>query len=73
LRASCLAESVTLTAVMTRAGERPVLVLGCRRYDDGHWGAHAWVVVNEEVLEPIVAGVHAELARLSFDGGWEPT
>jgi hypothetical protein len=49
------------------------VVLGCRQYDDGRWGAHAWVIVDGEVLEPVPSGPHAELARLDAAGGWVPT
>ena len=73
LRAACLPQSVALTAVLTGAGDPPTLVLGCRQYGDGHWGAHAWVVVGGEVLEPVPSGPHAELARLDAASGWVPT
>ena len=73
LRAPCLPQSVALTALLARAGQRPALVLGCRRYDDGNWGAHAWVVVDGQVLEPVAAEAHTELARLDSAHRWVPT
>jgi hypothetical protein len=73
LGAKCLVQSVALTAVLQRAGQEPTLVLGCRQYDDRHWGAHAWVVVGGEVFEPVVGGPHQELARLEAGNGWVPT
>jgi hypothetical protein len=64
---------VALAAVLERRGHAPTLVLGCRQYEDRHWGAHAWVVVDGEVLEPVAGGPHQELARLDAVNGWVPT
>jgi hypothetical protein len=73
LRAACLAQSVALTALLERGGQAPVLVLGCRRYEDRHWGAHAWVVSDGAILEPVPAGEHSELAQLDAAHAWIPT
>jgi hypothetical protein len=67
-----LAQSVALTAVLEHGQQHPTLVLGCR-HEDGTWSAHAWVEVGNEVLEPVRAGPHAELARLDGTTGWVPT
>jgi hypothetical protein len=72
-RAACLAQSVALTALLERGGAAPVLVLGCRRYEDRRWGAHAWVVLEGTVWEPVPAGAHEELAQLSAADAWIPT
>jgi transglutaminase superfamily protein len=72
LRATCLTQSIALAAVLERVDRPATLVLGCRQYDDGYWGAHAWVVVGDEILEPVPSGPHAELARLHAAGGWVP-
>jgi len=72
VRANCLPQSIALTVALTRAGLDPELVLGCRRYDDKNWGAHAWVRVNEVVLDPIPSGAHQALARLDAGTGWNP-
>jgi len=71
LRATCLAQSMALTTLLERDGQHPSLVLGCRRYGDNAWGAHAWVEVGTAVFEPVQAASHIELARLSAAGGWE--
>ncbi len=71
-QATCLAQSVALAALFERGGEDATLVLGCRRYEDRHWGAHAWVVVAGEVWEPVVAGAHEDLAELSAAHTWIP-
>lgn len=73
LRANCLAQSIALTVAQHRAAKRPALILGCRRYDDGRWGAHAWVVVDSEVLDALPSGAHEPLAQLSADTLWVPT
>jgi hypothetical protein len=70
--AKCLEQSVALTVALGRAGYEPTLVLGCRRYDDGNWGAHAWVRVEAAVLNPIPSGAHEALARLDAGTGWTP-
>ena len=73
LGAACLAQSVALTALLARSGGKPVLVLGCRRYEDRHWGAHAWVVSDGAVFEPVPADKHDELAQLDAAHAWTPT
>jgi hypothetical protein len=70
--ATCLAQSVALAAVLERGQQHPTLVLGCRQYEDRRWGAHAWVIVGGEVLDPVPGGPHAELARLEATSGWVP-
>ena len=72
LRARCLAQSVALVVVLQRAGRDAIVVLGCRRYEDRRWGSHAWVVCGGEILEPVMGGDHAELARYSAAQGWVP-
>ena len=72
LGAPCLAQSVALTAALSRARQTPSLVLGCRRYDDGRWGAHAWVDVDGVTFDAIPSGEHQPLARLAADTGWIP-
>jgi hypothetical protein len=73
VRAQCLSQSVALTIALKRAGYEPTLVLGCRRYEGGTWGAHAWVrLSDEEVLDPIPSGVHQALARLDAGTGYVP-
>jgi hypothetical protein len=71
-QATCLAQSIALAALFERAGEEASLVLGCRLYEDRHWGAHAWVVVNGTVWEPVPAGAHEELAELDAAHAWIP-
>jgi hypothetical protein len=68
---ACLAQSVALTAVLEHSEQHPTLVLGCRP-DDGTWTAHAWVVVNGQVLEPVRGEPHTALARLDRSTGWVP-
>jgi hypothetical protein len=70
--ANCLAQSVALAVALEAMGHRPLLVLGCRRYDDGQWGAHAWVLVGEDVLDPRPSGPHMQLAQLEAATGWVP-
>ena len=72
-KATCLPQSVALVALLARDGVDPVLVLGCRRYEDRTWGAHAWVELGEKVLEPVPAGAHEELAVLQRSKAWIPT
>ena len=69
--ADCLPQSVALTALLRRQGAEPVLVLGCRRVGPREWGAHAWVELDGERLEPLVAPDHTELARLTPAADWE--
>lgn len=70
--APCLPQAVALTALLARHGETPALILGCRRYPDGRWGAHAWVECAGDVLDPVPSGAHAALARCDARGGWVP-
>jgi hypothetical protein len=70
--AACLAQSIALTALLERGGAEAMLVLGCRRYEDRHWGAHAWVISEGTVLEPVPAGAHIELAQLEATNAWIP-
>jgi hypothetical protein len=72
-RAACLAQSIALVAMLERDGRDTVLVLGCRRYADRQWGAHAWVEAEGKVLEPVAAGAHEELAQLDAAHAWIPT
>ena len=71
-RANCLAQSVALTVALQGAKKSPVLILGCRRYENRSWGAHAWVLVESEVLDALPSGAHEPLARLSADTQWIP-
>jgi Transglutaminase-like superfamily len=73
VRANCLAQSVALTVAFARAGQQPQLVLGCRRYADGNWGAHAWVLLGPDVLDPLPSGPHAALATLEGRTHWVPS
>jgi len=68
----CLAQSVALTAVLARANLDPTLALGCRPQGEDPWTAHAWVIVDGEVLEPVAGLPHAELARLDGARDWVP-
>jgi hypothetical protein len=68
---TCLAQSVVLTALLIRTGADPEVVLGCRRYQDGHWGAHAWVELDGRLLEPVRADEHTELTRCRASAGWK--
>jgi len=61
-----------LAALLEHGGQHPTVVLGCRP-DGTTWSAHAWVIVGEELLEPVRGGPHAELARLSAATAWVPT
>jgi hypothetical protein len=71
-KATCLPQSIALAALLTKAGKAPELVLGCRRYEDRHWGAHAWLIADGVVLEPVPAGQHIELAQMSAENNWLP-
>jgi hypothetical protein len=64
---------VALTAVLEGAGRHPTLILGARREGGQSWTAHAWVVVDEQVLEPVRGEQHNALARLDATSGWVPT
>jgi hypothetical protein len=72
VRANCLPQSIALAVALTRTGHEPEVVLGCRRYDDRNWGAHAWVCVEGVVLDPIPSGAHEALARLNAGTGGNP-
>lgn len=69
---NCLAQSVALTAALTRAGEDTTLVLGCRRYGSEEWGAHAWVRARNTTFDPRPSGAHQALAQLSAATEWVP-
>jgi hypothetical protein len=71
LRANCLSQSVALTVALDRAAQDPTLVLGCRRYADRNWGAHAWVEVGSTVLDALPSGEHAALAWLDARSQWD--
>ncbi|HUR79007.1 MAG TPA: lasso peptide biosynthesis B2 protein [Acidimicrobiales bacterium] len=71
--ANCLAQSIALTVAFESAGASPMLVLGCRRYESNKWGAHAWVRVGDEVLDPRPSGPHSALAALDAGTDWVPT
>ena len=68
--ATCLPQSVALVALLERGGRAPVLVLGCRRYPNREWGAHAWVEAGGQVWEPVVAAAHEELAEMDSAHAW---
>ncbi|MEY2399472.1 MAG: Transglutaminase-like superfamily [Actinomycetota bacterium] len=72
LRANCLTQSVALTVAFERANQNPTLVLGCRRYENRKWGAHAWVIVGSDVFDAIPSGAHEPLARLTAETEWVP-
>jgi len=72
LGANCLEQSVALTVATTRAGGNPELILGCRRYPDGVWGAHAWIVLDAHVYDPLPSGEHQALASISAGTRWIP-
>jgi hypothetical protein len=72
LGANCLSQSVALTVATTRAGKDPELILGCRRYGGGKWGAHAWIVLDAHVYDPIPSGEHQALASISAGTQWVP-
>lgn len=70
---NCLAQSVALAAGLQRAGSAPELILGCRRYGKQEWGAHAWVRVDGQTLDPLPSGRHHALAGLGAGTAWIPT
>jgi hypothetical protein len=72
MKANCLSQSVTLAVACTRAGAGPELILGCRRYGDGTWGAHAWIVLDACVYDPLPSGDHQALASISAGTEWVP-
>ncbi|MEY2569750.1 MAG: Transglutaminase-like superfamily [Acidimicrobiaceae bacterium] len=72
LHVPCLAQSVALAALLVRDGREPSVVLGVHRYEDRQWGSHAWVECDGIVLEPVLAGPHAELARCAAAQAWVP-
>ena len=69
----CLPQCVALAALLQRHGSEAELVLGCRRDGDGGWTAHAWVVTDGRVLEPVPGGRNAPLAILRCADGWLPS
>jgi hypothetical protein len=70
---TCLPQCVALTALLQQRARAPELVLGCRRNVDGEWTAHAWVLVDEHIYEPVPGGRNAPLAMLRYADGWLPT
>jgi transglutaminase superfamily protein len=70
--ANCLAQSVALTVACARAGSDPELILGCRRYGDAKWGAHAWIILGAQVYDPLPSGEHQALASISAGTQWVP-
>jgi hypothetical protein len=72
LGANCLSQSIALAAACARNGLDPELILGCRRYGDGKWGAHAWVQLRGDVYDPLPSGEHQTLASISAGTGWVP-
>ena len=72
LGANCLAQSVALTCAVTRAGLAPELILGSRRYGEAKWGAHAWIVLDAQVYDPLPSGEHRALASISAGTQWSP-
>ncbi|MEY2568205.1 MAG: Transglutaminase-like superfamily [Actinomycetota bacterium] len=69
---ACLPQAVALTAILTRAGEGPTLVLGSRRYDEAKWGAHAWVDADGELLDPLPGlDHHRPLGAYRSADGWK--
>lgn len=72
LGANCLSQSVALAAACRRAGLNPEVILGCRRYGDGKWGAHAWIVLDARVYDPLPSGEHQALASISAGTNWVP-
>ena len=69
----CLPQAVALAALLQRGGHDPVLVLGCHRNADRRWTAHAWVEINEQMLEPVVTYEHERLAHLTAANNWVPS
>jgi len=59
-------------ALLRRDGGTPVLVVGCQRYDDRTWGAHAWVRLDGTVLDPDPCGDHADLAWYRSENDVQP-
>jgi hypothetical protein len=72
LGGTCLTQSVALAAMLEHDEQHSTLMLGCRQDTGQSWSAHAWVVVGNEVFEPVRGGPHAELARLEARTGWVP-
>lgn len=72
LRANCLSQSIALAVAFQRSGHEPTLILGCRRYENREWGAHAWVLVGDRVLDALPSGPHEPLARLAANNQWVP-
>jgi len=70
---ACLPQAVALTALLQRAGHEPALVLGSHRDAKREWSAHAWVEVDQLLLEPVITVEHASLAKLKAANGWTPS
>lgn len=69
----CLPQAVALAALLQRHGHTPTVILGCLRVPDGSWSAHAWVQLEDAVLEPVVSSGHTALACLRAADGWVPS
>jgi hypothetical protein len=69
---ACLPQAVALAALVHRGDAEPVLVVGCQRYPNRTWGAHAWVRVDGQVLDPDPCGEHADLAWYPARNAWQP-
>jgi len=67
----CLPQAVALTALLSRAGSDPALVIGSRRYAQGVWGAHAWVEVGGVRLDVVPSEEHRELTRFRAASQWQ--
>ena len=72
LGADCLPQAVALAALLPGDRHDMAVILGCRRYDAGAWGAHAWVTRRAEVFDPSPAGPHTALARFEAASRWVP-
>lgn len=46
-RDNCLEQSLLLYRYLSRAGARPLLVIGVRRLDRGGWTGHSWLLVDD--------------------------
>lgn len=73
LRANCLPQAIALAALLQRNGKSPAVVIGCRLYGPGRWGAHAWVEADGKRFDTLDEHAeHTELARLTASSRWQP-
>jgi transglutaminase superfamily protein len=72
LGADCLPQAAALAALLPGNRHDMAVILGCRRYDAGAWGAHAWVTRAGEAFDPSPAGPHTALARFEAASRWVP-